>query len=122
MPSIDYDSPEGQVRLLIADTGDSPILSDGQISGFLTLNDSDVRYAAADALDAIASSEALISKAIKTQDLSTDGPATAAALREHADRLRAQASDTLFDTMPTVDDCYLNVGPSGRIRYTVWGL
>ena len=45
----------------------------------------------APALDAIATSEALISKAIRTQVLSTDGPKTADALRKHAATLRAEA-------------------------------
>lgn len=119
--AIDYDAPEGQVRLLIADTGTSPILDDGQINGFLSLNDGNVRLAAADALDAIASSEALISKAIKTQDLQTNGPATATALRDHANQLRQQALDLdgadMFDIVDTRPDW------SRDCTYpVVWGL
>lgn len=93
--AIDYTSTIGQVRLLIADTSETaPILTDSQISGYLSLNADSVRRAAADALDAIASSETLVSKVIKTQDLSTNGPAVAADLRAHADRLRQIAADT----------------------------
>lgn len=92
--AIDYDTPVGQVRLLISDTDETePILDDSHIDGFLKLNGDNVRRAAADALDAIASSEALVSKAIRTQDLQTDGAKVADALRKHADRLRAQADD-----------------------------
>lgn len=64
-------------------------LSDAQIQAFLDLNGNDVRLAAADALDTIASNEALVQKRIKLLDLSTDGPAVAKELREHAARLRA---------------------------------
>lgn len=80
------------VRLLIADTDSSnQLLSDPQVSNFLTLEGGNVKLAAAQALDAIASSEALVSKVIKSQDLSTDGPKVAASLREHARSLRTQA-------------------------------
>lgn len=92
--AIDYSTPVGQVRLLISDVNEAePILDDGHIGGFLKLNGDNVRRAAADALDAIASSEALVSKAIRTQDLQTDGTKVADTLRKHADRLRAQADD-----------------------------
>lgn len=96
--AIDYESPVGQVRLLIADTNEtSPVLDDAQVGGFLALNAASVRLAAADALDAIADSETLVSKAIKTQDLTTDGPKVAASLRSHADRLRKQVKDQAED-------------------------
>lgn len=117
-----------QVRLLIADTAAAPdqLLVDDQIEGFLELNAQSVRRAAADALDAIASSETLVSKKIRTQDLSTDGPAVADSLRKHADRLRSQADDEdgveLFDIVDTLaPTCRpeLTEPPSG---YTVWGL
>lgn len=81
------------VRLLIADTASDSakqLLSDNQLRQFLALEGGQVKLAAAQALDTIASSEALVSKAIKTQDLSTDGPKTAEALRKHAATLRGQ--------------------------------
>ena len=80
-----------QVRLLIADVGTEQILTDGQVGGFLDLNDANVRRAAADALDAIAISEALVSKVIRTQDLATDGSKVAATLQARAAQLRLQA-------------------------------
>lgn len=89
--TIDYTQPTGQIRLLIADVDDDPLIDDEQLAGYLALNDDSVRRAAADALDAIADSETLVSKKIRTQDLQTDGPATATSLRAHAARLRAQA-------------------------------
>lgn len=69
------------------------LLSDEQIEMFLELNEDNVRLAAADALDTIASSEALIQKRLKLLDLETDGPAVAKAMREHAKTLRAQVYD-----------------------------
>lgn len=86
------------VRLLIADlgTGSDQLLTDAQITSLLDLEGS-VKLAAAQALDAIASSEALVSKRITTQDLTTDGPATAKALREHAAALRVQAAGETAD-------------------------
>lgn len=111
---LDYTSPVGQVRLLIADVGDgaAQTLADDQVQGYLTLNGDNVRRAAADALDAIASSEALVSKVIRSQDLTTDGAKVADALRAHADRLRAQADaddpdggDFAFDVIDTLPSC-----------------
>lgn len=91
--AIDYKTPVGQVRLRIADLDEAAfILTDDQISGYLAMNDEDVRLAAADALDAIATSESLLSKAIRTQDLTTDGPKVAADLRKHAATLRVEAA------------------------------
>lgn len=119
--AIDYTAPVGQVRLLISDVDEAnPILDDPMIEGFLTLNAGHVRRAAADALDAIASSESLVSKVLKTQDLSTDGAKVADSLRKHADRLRqladeAEADDFAFDIVD------YNPRP-GRAEYPVWGL
>lgn len=87
-------SPIETVRLLVSDTGtgDARIFSDGEINAFLTLEASDVKRAAAQALESIASNEALVGKVIKSQDLSTDGPKVAESLRAHAARLREQAA------------------------------
>jgi hypothetical protein len=100
--AIDYTRADGQVRLLIADVGAVPVLSDQEIIGYLArwgllptdapTQRSGIARAAADALDAIATSEALISKVIRTQDLQTNGAETAAALRAHAKNLRDRAA------------------------------
>ncbi len=52
-----------------------------------------VKRAAAASLEAISTSETLVSKKITTQDLSTDGPAVVKDLRERAKLLRQQADD-----------------------------
>lgn len=87
-PSTDI----GRVRLLINDTADSsPVFNDTEIQAFLDLNAASVKRAAAEALGALASNEALLSKVITTQDLSTDGSKVSAALLARAADLRKQA-------------------------------
>ena len=96
---IDYGSPVGQVRLLIPDEDEgSLLLDDAKIAGYLAMEGGDVKLAAAQALDAIASSEVLISKKITTEGgMSTDGPAVAAELRQRAEGLRQQVADGVGD-------------------------
>ena len=107
-----------QVRVLIADVGTEPLLDDLAIDTYLALNTGadgtpDVRMAAADALEAIAVSEVLVSKKIRTNDLATDGPAVAAELRALARQLRdrakvlADAADAYdgFDLVGTLPSC-----------------
>lgn len=109
--AVDYTTPLGQVRLLTADLDPAaPLLSDEMYTGYLTLQDGNVHRAAADALDAMATSEVLLSKKIRTQDLQTDGPAVAAELRKQAATLRgradaidAQADAGYFEIIPMVD-------------------
>jgi len=87
----DYTTPVGQVRLHTADLDETPVVSDEIINGFLTMHGGDVLLAAADVLDAVATTELLLSKKIRTQDLSTDGPAVALELRRKAAELRTRA-------------------------------
>lgn len=98
------------VRLLIADTDPTnQILTDTQVGQFVDLEGGVVKLAAAQALDSIASSEALVSKVIRTQDLATDGAKTAAALRDHAARLREQAAgegEGWFEVVDVVGPTY----------------
>lgn len=103
----DYSSTLGKTRLLTADLDEaSPLLTDEILNGYLELNGDNPYRAAADALDAMATSETLLAKKIRTQDLSTDGPAVAADLRKRAYWLRnkADADDreagSLFEVIP----------------------
>lgn len=90
-----------QIRALTADTAPPYVLDDATLQTFLSLYDDGsgeydriaVFRAAADSLDAVAVSEALISKKIRTQDLSTDGPAVADSIRKTAAGLRARADE-----------------------------
>ena len=95
--AIDYETDVGRVRLLIPDTDeDNTLLIDPQIDALLTMEGT-VKLAAAAALDIIASSEALVSKVIRTQDLQTDGAKVAAELRARAAGLRQQVDDGVGD-------------------------
>ncbi len=115
------------VRVLIADLNEAAYLfTDEQITTYLTLTGDNPRLAAADALEAIAVSEVLISKKIKSQHLDTDGPAVAKALRELAATQRQIAADEdredVFDIVDTITPrCRpeLTEHPYG---YQVWGL
>lgn len=80
-----------RLRLLIGDTDPANrIFRVGELADFLAL-EGHVKLAAAQALDVIASSEALVSKKIRTQEgMQTDGPAVAKELRERAAELRRQ--------------------------------
>lgn len=104
---IDFATPEGKVRLKISDLDEeNPVFTDQVIAGYLDLNDGNVSYASADALEAIALSELLLAKKIRTQDLSTDGPAVAKELRELAKRIRDN------------EDLFLN---AGQFEYIPFG-
>lgn len=111
-------TPEAQVRLLIADpAGEDSLFSDHDILGFLAINDDVVLLAAADALDAIATSEVLISKVIRTQDRQTDGAKVADAIRKHATSLRARWQ---AQTMDEESFFMVSPGPSGRAEGEEW--
>lgn len=93
---IDYSTPVGLVRLNITDIDPEPgnrLLSDDQINGWLAVSDGSVNRATYWALLTIATSSVLVSKKIKTQDLTTDGPAEAKALMDLALRYKAEADE-----------------------------
>ena len=56
--TIDYTTNAGRVRMLIGDTGATPIVSDAEVTAALALNSSDVYGAASDLCRAIAASAA----------------------------------------------------------------
>lgn len=97
---VDVTTDPGKVRLLINDTGESPVFSNDEIQAFLDIEGGVVKLAAARALDTIADDEALTSKAIRSQDLATDGAKVAAILREHAKQLRAEAAGSSVGLAP----------------------
>lgn len=99
--TIDPTTDVGRVRLLATDLDEvAPLFDDAQIEAMLDMESESVKRAAALALETIASSEALVSKKIRTLDLQTDGPAVAAELRARAKSLRDQAGadDDLDDS------------------------
>ena len=89
------------IRSLIPDSepvyDGTTLFTDAEIGHYYSIGRGNVLRAAGYAVLAIASSEAIISKVIKTQDLQTDGAKLAEALRKNADTLfaRANAEDTL---------------------------
>lgn len=66
-----------------------------------------VRLAAANCLESIASSQALLLKRITLLDLQTDGPALAKSLRDHAANLRSSSQDeATFDIAEQINDIF----------------
>lgn len=108
--TLDPTTAIGLARLFATDvTETSPIFTDAQWSGFLAANGGDARRAAAQALETIAASEVLVSKVIRTQDLTTDGAKVSAELRALAASLRAQADDGYGNGGVTTDDDFFVV-------------
>jgi len=91
--TYDVTTPRGQVRLLLSDVdAATAVFQDAEIDAFLALEGDSVKLAAAQAIDANATNEALASKVIKDHQLSTDGAKVADAMRKHAQALRDQVA------------------------------
>lgn len=91
---VDMEPTLRVIRSLINDTATTDadrVFTDVELLDLLALEDGSIKRAAAQALDTIADNEALVSKAIRTQDLQTDGAKVADSLRKRAASLRAQA-------------------------------
>lgn len=99
-----YSTPLGQLRALVSQTEQykdpadptAPadyLMDDGQLQSYLALNGDKLYGAAADALLAIAANEALVSKKIRTEDLSTDGSVIANSLRQIAQEFRTRQKE-----------------------------
>lgn len=86
-----------KVRLVRLLTGDKKeydrIFTDSEMEDFLELNEGNVYRAAADALDAIAANAAYVLKVVTILDVTTNGQATADAIRKSAEALRNKASE-----------------------------
>ena len=95
------------VRLNITDTAEAPdkqLFSDDQLGSWLDAYAGSVNRATYRALITIALSEVLLGKKIRTQDLSTDGPAVADSLMRLAATYKAEADAEddapFFDVVP----------------------
>ena len=109
--AYDPTTDSGMVRLLLNDVDDAArVFTDVEIDAFLTLEGGNVKRAAAQAIDTNATNEALASKVLRTQDLSTDGAKVAEAMRKHADRLRAQAD---ADDANSDEGAWFSIEPTG---------
>jgi len=109
--AYDPTTAQGKVRLLLNDVDDPDyVFTDDEIDAFLALEGDNVKRAAAQAIDTNATNEALASKVLRTQDLSTNGAAVAKEMRAHADRLRAQADR---EDGESDDGAYYDISPTG---------
>lgn len=95
--------PVGDVRALIPDIEPlanpnrpsdppEPMFSDAHLTALLRINGGNVRLAAADACEALGTSEALILKVITTEDLATNGAALMGRYLERARQMRQAAA------------------------------
>jgi hypothetical protein len=114
-----YDTPLGQLRALVSQTEQyvdpaepdaeaDYLMSDGLLQSYLVINHDKLYGAAADALLALAANEALVSKKIRTEDLSTDGSVIANSLRQIAGEYRTRqkeddAEDAALEAFELVD-------------------
>lgn len=88
------------VRLLTGDkVADDYIFTDDEMESFLELSNGNVYYAAANALDAIAANAAYTLKVLTILDVTTNGQATAEAIRASAAALRAKADADAANTI-----------------------
>ena len=121
-PGFTYEvtSDTGKVRLLLNDVdADTMVFDDDEIQAFLDLEGGSVKRAAAQAIDTNATNEALASKVLRTQDLSTDGAKIADAMRKHADRLREQADR---EDDESDDGAYFEIIPGRTCRPELTGI
>ena len=99
-----YATPLGQLRALVSQTEQYKdpadpnavadyLMDDGLLTSYLTINTDKLYGAAADVLLALAANEALVSKKIRTEDLSTDGSVIANSLRQIAQEYRARQKE-----------------------------
>lgn len=102
-----------KVRVLIPDTeavfNGATLFSDTEIDTYLEVAGGSVLRAAGFALMAISTSEAMISKVIKTQDLGTDGAKVAEAMRKNAEAYFARADAELI----AADSFYIAIHDPG---------
>ena len=81
-----------KVRLLATDVdAANPIFTDAEVDAFMSLEGSNIKAAAALALETIARNQVLVLKVIRLLEIQTDGASVARELRMQADKLREQA-------------------------------
>lgn len=123
---VNFETPLGQLRALLFQTEryvdpanpSNPadyLVSDGVLNTFIALNTGSLYAAASDALIALATNEALVSKKIRTEGgLQTDGPAVAQRLLDLAKEYRKRHDETVsaadeldaFEIVPFAQNVY----------------
>jgi hypothetical protein len=120
--TYDPTTDRGKVRLIIRDTDTLTVanqfFTDLEIDTYLGLNGNDgtvacLKLSAADALDTWASNEAMVTKVVTRLDVSTNGAAVAKALRDHADKLRTQAAESIAASDSGFDIAQMALPPFG---------
>ena len=114
MPAESDANAVALIRLNISDTHPETskrLLGDDQLDTLLKHYEGSTNRASARALRIIAASEVLVSKAIRTQDLSTDGAKVAEALRRLAEDF-----DTEAEAEEAAEDGALWLVPNGPRR------
>lgn len=93
--TVDQDTDIGKVRLLISDLDQEQAIfpDDSYIQTFLTMENDEVKLAAALALETIAANRALTMQVIQLLDLKMDGKSTAEGIRKSAQALRDSAAE-----------------------------
>jgi hypothetical protein len=109
--TYDVTTERGKVRLLLNDVDEpTAVFDDDEIDAFLALEGDNVKRAAAQAIDTNADDQALASKVLRTQDVTTDGAKLADSLRKRAAALRAQADE---EDDESDDGAYFEIVPMG---------
>lgn len=139
-PTINPNSPVWQLRTLIPDVEKlrvpgtlneySYIFPDEMLETYLQINNGNLRLALSDAYYALGSSEAMISRVIKTEDLQTDGAKVMQQFRMQADQIRRQAKSedvaiggTVFIDGETLGGCGRpELGPPPTYLYSDMGV
>jgi hypothetical protein len=90
--TYDITTSIGKVRLLAIDSDSTyAVFEDDEIDAFLSMEGNNVKRAAAQALDTIASNDAFRVKKVKLLDVTADGVSVAEVLHKRSAMLRAQA-------------------------------
>lgn len=116
---VAYNTPVGQVRALIPDVEQLPnmqstsltpefMFTDEHLQALIAIENGSIKRAAAAACEVLGTSEAIISKVIKTEDLQTDGAKLMGQFLSRAKALRADAlreeseGEDVFEVIPYV--------------------
>ena len=110
----------GKVRLLIGDVDlANQIFQDDSISAFLSLESSDIRLAAAQALDTMGSQQVYLLKVLTLPGITTNGALVSKELRERAKALREQVAAGTGDMTGMIDWAEM-VTDDFTLRERVW--
>lgn len=112
--TYDTDTNRGKVRLIIGDTSSgSYVFEDAEIDAFLTLNGSEVKLAAVQALRTLAADRAKLAIRYRVKNFDLDRSAVSKALLDAADRIEQQAMSEPFEYESYVDTL---IDTAGRDR------